>query len=251
MSTQRSHGGNADEGSRKRQARAKFDAGVERIRDAGIEGGFEQGCALFRESQRLFPSPDATRLIAVCLSQEGRPVEALEALEVLQRLDPLVYLFPTDWASSPHELTERRISELIEQLQAKIAHDAKIVPATREVATGPAARATLAVPALVTTGVGVALVTAGVLIGNHALSLEDELAARCPSQAGCDPALRSDYDDARRHALTANLMLGAGAIAMVTGLGLYLIQLGRPEEPATFTAGCMLHGCVVSTQGAF
>lgn len=100
-------------------------------------------------------------------------------------------------------------------------------------------------------GVGAAAVVAGAITGGVALSMNDELASTCPNlecPPGYDHASRTSTGSAL--ALTTDILLPVGGVAVATGIVLLLV-LQEGGDDASAAAICGPDGCAVSVTGRF
>lgn len=94
----------------------------------------------------------------------------------------------------------------------------------------------LTIGRIVSMSVGGAAAIAGGVLGALSLMKVDEIADRCPTKRGCDPADEALADEARTLGNASTGLLVAGGAAFVTGLVLVLIP-GDEPPPSTRTTG--------------
>jgi tetratricopeptide (TPR) repeat protein len=108
--------------------------------------------------------------------------------------------------------------------------------------------------AVVTMAAGGALVLGAVITGVMAKSAESDFHEGCPTRTGCDPALESTRDKARRLGLITDVLWITGAVAAVGGLVWLLVgkgASGETREPPPVAFGCGPGGCGVAYERAF
>lgn len=79
---------------------------------------------------------------------------------------------------------------------------------------------------------GVVLLLSSVGTGLTAKKKADQLAEDCPTRVNCDPSLRTVQQQGRRMALATDVMLGIGAVALVAGVALLVVDLVRKPKPS-------------------
>jgi tetratricopeptide (TPR) repeat protein len=106
--------------------------------------------------------------------------------------------------------------------------------------------------AWVTMAAGGALVLGAVVTGVMAKGAESDLHDACPGLTGCDPALQSTRDRARRLGLVTDVLWITGAVAAVGGLLWLLLGRGSDEKPTPDVAiGCGPGGCSLAYARSF
>jgi hypothetical protein len=93
----------------------------------------------------------------------------------------------------------------------------------------------LTIGGIVSMSVGGAAGIAGGVLGALSLVKVDELADRCPTKRGCDPADEALAGEARTLGNASTGLLVAGGAAFVTGLVLVLIPGDEPPQPTRTT----------------
>jgi len=78
-------------------------------------------------------------------------------------------------------------------------------------------------------GLGVAAVAGGGVTGGLSMKREGDLMERCPNKA-CAESERGEADTIRRMNLTADILYGVGAVAIVTGIVLFFVEPGARTE---------------------
>jgi tetratricopeptide (TPR) repeat protein len=106
--------------------------------------------------------------------------------------------------------------------------------------------------AWVTMAAGGAMVLGAVITGVMAKGAESDLHDACPGLTGCDPALQSTRDRARRLGLVTDVLWITGAVAAVGGLLWLLLGRGSDEKPTPDVAiGCGPGGCSLAYERSF
>lgn len=90
---------------------------------------------------------------------------------------------------------------------------------------------------------------AGALLWGLADSVRQDLDAACPTRAGCDPALRSDYEQGRDFTLGGNILTIAGGVLGALGIVFLVIDAATPSEP-TVTVRASASGIQLQVGGA-
>ena len=102
-------------------------------------------------------------------------------------------------------------------------------------------------------GVGGASVVAGIITGAVGFFAGESLVDSCPSRVDCDPALRSDEDEARLLSGVGDGLWIAGAAVMAAGLVLTLVlrEGGAPDEDTVAMIRSEQGGVSVMLGGGF
>ncbi|MEZ4337200.1 MAG: hypothetical protein R3B82_11290 [Sandaracinaceae bacterium] len=95
---------------------------------------------------------------------------------------------------------------------------------------------------------GGALVVVGLILDGVALGRDGDFEAMCPNRTGCDPALRSQWDETITFAAVGDAMWIGGAVVAATGLVLTFV-LTEGGDDSTAALSCGPGGCTV--RGSF
>ena len=95
---------------------------------------------------------------------------------------------------------------------------------------------------------GGALVVVGLILDGVALGRDGDFEAMCPNRTGCDPALRSQWDETITFAAIGDAMWIGGALVAATGLVLTFV-LTEGGDDSTAALSCGPGGCTV--RGSF
>jgi hypothetical protein len=93
---------------------------------------------------------------------------------------------------------------------------------------------------------GTSLVT-GLMASSKAAQLEDE----CPEMVCTDESLESVRDSAMTLGITTDILWITGALAVATGVTLFVLDYGKAEPGAALEAGCFGGGCGFAASGRF
>ena len=197
------------------------------------QGRYQDAAAQFREAFHLSGRSHVLLNVSRCLELASDFGPAAAALEE--------YL-----AAEPNAPDRRTLEVRIAQLRARAPQD----PSGSAGSTGGA---DLTAPA-VFLGIGGALALGGVGTGIATLSIQSSLDSSCGADRICAAELRGDVDTGRALAITTDVLLGAGVVALGLGAVWLILALGEgDEEPAALTpsAACALEGCIVGARGRF
>lgn len=105
----------------------------------------------------------------------------------------------------------------------------QIEPQAQPEPAAPAKRGlgTLGYAGIGTGSVGAVLLLSSIGTGIVAKQKSDRLVEACPTRVNCDPSLRSVQSQGKRLALATDVMIGVGAVALVAGVALLVVDLVR------------------------
>lgn len=91
---------------------------------------------------------------------------------------------------------------------------------------------TLGYAGIGTGSLGAVLLLSSLGTGIVAKQKSDQLVEACPTRVNCDPSLRSVQNQGKRLALATDVMIGVGAVALVAGVALLVVDLVRKPKAA-------------------
>jgi tetratricopeptide (TPR) repeat protein len=215
-------------------ARAKFDVGRKEYR----LGNYDEAIRVWKEAYLLYDDPNFLFNIGLAYRDKGDHEQAVKFLKNYLRE-----------AKNPpnREQVQQRIAEL-ERLISERKANAERPPTSPQPPTEPQAEGAatggggggetlvrnpgrgLRLGGLVTGGVGVALLGTGVYFGLHANSIRSDVEAAVASGAPWTDDLAAKDDEGRSSATIANITLGLGAGALITGGVLYYLGARKAKE---------------------
>jgi hypothetical protein len=100
-------------------------------------------------------------------------------------------------------------------------------------------------------GAGAAIAAGGGVVGGLSMKREDDLLAECVGKH-CDESLQGDADTIRTMNLTADILYGVGAAAIITGIVLFFVEpRDRDDEEPTVALVPREDGLVLAAGGRF
>lgn len=238
----------AQEGEDERSARHHF-----RLGEAHYESGhFVEAAREFEEAYRLSNRVPLLHNVYVAYRDAGDIERAADALRR--------YLELAENLDNETVLRQRlaALERLIAERRAREADGDTAQPDAEPEATAPAARPATSAGGggpspvgFIVAGVGAAALIAGAVTGGLALGANDELASTCPDRV-CPPGydFESTASSGSALALTTDVLLPVGAVALATGVVLILV-LQESDESASAGAACGPDGCVAVARGRF
>jgi tetratricopeptide (TPR) repeat protein len=221
-------------------------------------GNYEEGLSLLLEAYQKFPSAKLRYNLGIAYSMLGRDLEAAEHFEGFldQATDlpvdarryarnklleydlrrgrndlavaQLKALLPD--AQSPEEKAkwERLLAELSAKLPPAPVEEPPTVARPEVVAPPPPppprswARRNAAGITLLS--LSIASLATSLATGLSAHSIDNDLSGKCDTQRNCPPVVADDVTRAQRLAVASDVMLGVGAVAVVTATVLMLVE---------------------------
>lgn len=234
----------AQEGEDERSARHHF-----RLGEAHYESGhFVEAAREFEEAYRLSNRVPLLHNVYVAYRDAGDIERAADALrrylELAEGLDNETVLRQR-LAAMERMIAERRARDAAGDTSQPDAEPEASAPATSAGGGGPSP------VGFIVAGVGAAALIAGAVTGGLALGANDELASTCPDRV-CPPGydFESTASSGAALALTTDVLLPVGAVALATGVVLILV-LQESGESASAGAACGPDGCVAVARGRF
>ena len=232
------------------QARQHYQTGAE----AYSNGQFRAAAVSFERSYELSHRPALLFNIAQCHDRLGRWAKANELYR--EYLNELPHPPNLEFVSSRLEFTQERMEREAENAESDAPRASEedfptpiVEPQQTETPEEPSSESSSTpIAGIVITALGGAALGTSLALGFVARSKYTDLEDKCPTGV-CDASLEADADSMRTFALTADILLGVGLAAAVTGLVLILTGGGGDDdedEDDSVAATCGLNGCMVS-----
>ncbi len=207
-------------------AKAHFLAGSSYYESANYSDAVKE----FNEAYRLSKRPDLLYNIALGYERLGDFDNAISTLKryLVEKLN-----------APDRNLIEARIKNL-ERLREERLRPPAPTPTPqpdKPVAQESAPRSKRSLGTLGYAGIGTGAVGALLLLGSVGTGLtakkkSDQLLRECPTRMNCDPRLQAVQTSGKRFAVATDAMIGIGAVALVAGVALIVVDLVRKPKAA-------------------
>lgn len=241
-----------DESPSEDEARHHF-----RLGEAQYESGhFLEAAHEFEEAYRLSQRPPLLHNIYVAYRDAGELEPAADALRRFLEVGHVenATILRRRLAELERLIAERNGEAPPEEDHSDASRPRSSSEPAREHASGPSASSADGGPSPIgwaVLGVGAAAVVAGAITGGVTLSVNDELSSSCPNRecpAGYDYESRTSTGSAL--ALTTDILIPVGAVALATGVVL-LLALHEDGDSPRAAAICGPDGCAATVTGRF